>query len=279
MDQRVGLSLRPDLLLGSCLGLLEPGHQRVGSGLCKGRGQSLGVHFPRFPKVRELSRRKLWPPSSVAAVGRRPPVRRTDTTTTSRSDFHKNGLDSSSSPPPAAARMTVPAKHHHRNEALVVPVAFIGLDFSIADLRAPPSDHPDFKVCCSPRLDAPVDRWDSALEPPAPVTTMDEMAFWVVVFGLCWLSVGEMVVSGERVRDLGTEWCCVGAELGGQTACTVGAGRVHVRVKTLAAYPLALGADFPLLRELGFAIFASFGKEFPNFALLFIRVDLVEILA
>ncbi|KAL4273088.1 hypothetical protein GQ457_13G017060 [Hibiscus cannabinus] len=31
--------------------------------------------------------------------------------------------------------------------------------------------------------------------------------------------------------------------------------------KTLAAYPLALAADFPLLRELGFAIFASFGKE------------------
>ncbi|KAL4324311.1 hypothetical protein GQ457_11G033180 [Hibiscus cannabinus] len=42
---------------------------------------------------------------------------------------------------------------------------------------------------------------------------------------------------------------------------------------------LVLAADFPLLRELGSAIFASFGKEFPNFALLIIRVDLVEILA
>ncbi|KAL4387359.1 hypothetical protein GQ457_09G019280 [Hibiscus cannabinus] len=53
----------------------------------------------------------------------------------------------------------------------------------------------------------------------------------------------------------------------------------NIRVKTLAAYPLAIAADFPLLRELEFAIFASFGKEFPNFALLIIRVDLVEILA
>ncbi|KAL4378185.1 hypothetical protein GQ457_02G003110 [Hibiscus cannabinus] len=127
-------------------------------------------------------------PSQPLAAGRRfgeltPPLRSSQSPllllrtsfSRSRSDFHKNGLDSSSSPPLAAARMTVPAKHHHRNEALVVPVAFIGLDFSIADLRAPPSDHPDFKVCCSPRLDAPVDRWDSALEPPAPVTMMDEM--------------------------------------------------------------------------------------------------------
>ncbi|KAL4302155.1 hypothetical protein GQ457_10G009900 [Hibiscus cannabinus] len=49
--------------------------------------------------------------------------------------------------------------------------------------------------------------------------------------------------------------------------------------QTLAAQTLLLCADFPSLRELGFAIFASFGKEFPNFALLIIRVDLVEILA
>ncbi|KAL4385145.1 hypothetical protein GQ457_15G016860 [Hibiscus cannabinus] len=42
---------------------------------------------------------------------------------------------------------------------------------------------------------------------------------------------------------------------------------------------LGFCTDFPSLRELGFAIFASFGKEFPNFALLIIRVDLVEILA
>ncbi|KAL4377317.1 hypothetical protein GQ457_02G027050 [Hibiscus cannabinus] len=39
--------------------------------------------------------------------------------------------------------------------------------------------------------------------------------------------------------------------------------------------PLAFCADSSSLRELGFAIFASFGKEFPNFALLIIRVDLL----
>ncbi|KAL4319093.1 hypothetical protein GQ457_18G010670 [Hibiscus cannabinus] len=49
--------------------------------------------------------------------------------------------------------------------------------------------------------------------------------------------------------------------------------------QTLAAQLSLPCADFPSLRELGFAIFASFGKEFPNFALLIIRVDLVEILA
>ncbi|KAL4295593.1 hypothetical protein GQ457_12G014340 [Hibiscus cannabinus] len=40
-----------------------------------------------------------------------------------------------------------------------------------------------------------------------------------------------------------------------------------------------LCADILVSGIWGFAIFASFGKEFPNFALLFIRVDLVEILA
>ncbi|KAL4296415.1 hypothetical protein GQ457_12G015180 [Hibiscus cannabinus] len=46
--------------------------------------------------------------------------------------------------------------------------------------------------------------------------------------------------------------------------------------KTLAAQTLGFCADFPSLRELGFAIFASFGKEFPNFALVIIRIQSIR---
>ncbi|KAL4302581.1 hypothetical protein GQ457_10G009710 [Hibiscus cannabinus] len=47
--------------------------------------------------------------------------------------------------------------------------------------------------------------------------------------------------------------------------------------KTLAAQTPCSCADFPCSGNWGSAIWLVFGKEFPNFALLFIRVDLVEI--